>query len=169
MIEEAFGGGMMPGNGCLLDRPVAGSVAWSPFRAASRPVNADYMRFAVRETTPFWARQQTRRFLGRCRGIGQDEADIAELLVSELVTNAYEASEATWTIGVSLRQFPCFLFIEVLDSSPESPVMVQPDPSAPSGRGLQLVNELSKGWGYFYLPGGLKAVYCTLSLSVASH
>jgi hypothetical protein len=140
----------MPGNGCLLDRPVAGSVAWSPFSASSRPVSAYYLRFAALETTPLWSREQTRRFLARCRGIGPDVADTAELLVSELATHAYQVSESTWTIGLSLRRFPQSLLIEVIDASPEPPVLAKPDPLSPSGRGLQLVDELSSAWGYFY-------------------
>lgn len=154
----------MSGNGVLLDRPVAGSVAWSPFRAESRPVSADYMRFAVMDTSPFWARQQTRCFLGKCGDVGEDAVATAELLVSELVTNAYEASDIDSTIGLSLRRFPQFLLIEVIDSSPKPPVLTEDDPDALNGRGLRLVAELSKAWGYFYLPGGLKDVYCTLPL-----
>jgi anti-sigma regulatory factor (Ser/Thr protein kinase) len=151
-------------NGSLLDRPVTGSVAWPPMRTASRPVNADYMHFAAMETTPFWARQQTRYFLDRCRGISQETAQDAQLLVSELVTNAYEASESTWAIGLSLRRFPRFLLIEVIDSSMQVPKLTNADDGALGGRGLRLVNELSNGWGYFYLPGCLKDVYCTLPL-----
>lgn len=154
----------MSGNGDLLDRPVAGSVAWSPFRAESRPVSADYMRFAVMDTSPFWARQQTRCFLGKCGDVSEDTVATAELLVSELVTNAYAASDITATIGLSLRRFPKFLLVEVIDSSPAPPVLTEDDPDALNGRGLQLVTELSKAWGYFYLPGGLKDVYCTLPL-----
>ena len=43
-------------------------------------------------TSPFWARRYTRQFLDSCRGISEDTAEAAELVVSELVTNAVRFS-----------------------------------------------------------------------------
>ena len=51
-------------------------------------IDAGTFALATLPTSPFWARRYIRQFLDSCRGIGIDTADTAELLVSELVTNA---------------------------------------------------------------------------------
>ncbi len=68
--------------------PAPGS-AWAP-RWPGSPIAIDAGTFALARlpTSPFWARRYMRQFLGSCRGIGSGTADTAELLVSELVTNA---------------------------------------------------------------------------------
>ena len=40
------------------------------------------------------------------------------------------------------------------------PVLTDADDEAESGRGLVLVDALSKEWSYFFPPGGGKVVYC---------
>ena len=51
-------------------------------------IDAGTFALVTLPTSAFWARRYIRHFLGSCRGISVDTADTAELLVSELVTNA---------------------------------------------------------------------------------
>jgi anti-sigma regulatory factor (Ser/Thr protein kinase) len=168
----------MTANGRLLERPITGSVVRSAMSASPRPLNADHMHFAALATAPFWARQYTRMFLRHCHGITTDTAENAELLVSELVTNAYLSTcnssvpkpsysqrVSAEVISLSLRRFRNGLLIEVIDSSPEPPVLIQADSSTESGRGLMLVDSLSQEWGYFPMPNGGKVVYCFVRIT----
>jgi anti-sigma regulatory factor (Ser/Thr protein kinase) len=85
------------------------------------------------------------------------------VLISELVTNSYIAMTGTCAtpIEFSLRLFDDHLLIEVIDSSPEPPVLKSPELTAIGGRGLSLVDSLSDEWGYFW-HRDRKVVYCTL-------
>jgi anti-sigma regulatory factor (Ser/Thr protein kinase) len=149
--------------------------AWQSARPGQpRPVDAGAFALVTLPTSPFWARRYTRLFLGSCRGISQDAAETADLLVSELVTNAVRfAGDCTRTLRypehpnaslilVSLRYFPGCLLIEVHDSDSNPPVRPPADDDAENGRGLMLVDALSKEWSYFFPPDGGKVVYCLL-------
>jgi anti-sigma regulatory factor (Ser/Thr protein kinase) len=160
-----------------LTRPVAGS-AWLSGRAHQpRPLNAGSLALATLPSSPFWARRYTRHFLRSFCGISGDTAETAELLVSELVTNAVRfsvdpARELTYServsarlISLSLRHFPVGLLIEVFDTDVNPPVLINADAEAENGRGLMLVGALCKEWSYFLPPGGGKVVYCFLDTS----
>ena len=104
-------------------------------------------------------------------------AETAVLLVSELVTNAvrfagdpkraprYSKRADASVISLSLRYFRGSLLIEVFDTDDNPPVLSGRDDYAESGRGLLLVNALSKEWSYFFPPGGGKVVYCVLEIA----
>jgi anti-sigma regulatory factor (Ser/Thr protein kinase) len=154
--------------------PALGS-AWQPVRPGlPRPLDVGSVALVTLPTSPFWARRYTRMFLDSCRGIGEATTETAELLVSELVTNAvrftgdpgptlrYSEHADASVISLSLRHFRGSLLIEVHDTYPDPPVLSSPDDNAESGRGLVLVNALSKEWSYFFPPGGGKVVYCVL-------
>lgn len=95
-------------------------------------------------------------------------ADMAELVVSEMVTNAVVASTAhssslyvsgrvpvTW---VRLFSDSFRLVIEVWDQAPGVPVEGKAAPDDESGRGLPLVDALTDGrWGWLPGPPGLPA------------
>jgi anti-sigma regulatory factor (Ser/Thr protein kinase) len=157
--------------------PAIGS-AWLSHRPGQpRPVDAGTFALVTLPTSPFWARRYTRLFLDSCRGIGADTAEIAELLVSELVTNAvrfagdpartlrYSERANTSLIRLSLRHFPQCLLIEVYDADNNPPIRSLADDQAENGRGLMLVEALSKEWSYFVPPGGGKVVYCILEIA----
>lgn len=87
-------------------------------------------------------------------------AETAELIVSELVTNAVRASTGLPERQYSLPTVRLWLsadhervLIEVWDADERMPVCEQPDPDAEHGRGLFLVETLSEGWGT-YRPAG---------------
>ncbi|MET7454766.1 ATP-binding protein [Streptomyces sp. NPDC005574] len=102
---------------------------------------------------------------GRLRDWDLDSlADLAALLVSELVTNALR--HATGPIGVSLVR-PAVpgdvLRVEVSDPIPDPPRERAARPEDESGRGLQLVAHTSRRWGT--RPGGAgKTVWFELAV-----
>jgi anti-sigma regulatory factor (Ser/Thr protein kinase) len=162
-------------------RPLAGPVTGSAWLSARpgqpRPLDAGRFALVTLPTSPFWARRYTRFFLDSCRGISAGTAETAELLVSELVTNAvrfsgdparslrYSERADASLISLSLRHFREFLLIEVYDTDNNPPIRSHPDDHAESGRGLMLVDALSKEWSYFFPPGGGKVVYCFLEIT----
>jgi anti-sigma regulatory factor (Ser/Thr protein kinase) len=84
------------------------------------------------------ARKQTRKAL--CDwGLG-NHADLAALLVSEIVTNAICHGEGAARIGVSHADG--HLRVEVHDDGAGRPVRRQPDTDDESGRGLALIDGL---------------------------
>ncbi|MFC1412787.1 SpoIIE family protein phosphatase [Streptacidiphilus sp. N1-12] len=71
--------------------------------------------------------------------------DTAELLVSELVTNAVRYSEAP--IGLRLSRTGRTLLVEVSDPLPDPPLERVSAGTDEGGRGLQLVHQLADSWG----------------------
>jgi anti-sigma regulatory factor (Ser/Thr protein kinase) len=156
--------------------PPPGS-AWAARRPGG-PLAIDVGTFALATlpTSPFWARRYIRKFLGSCQGIGIDTADTAELLISELVTNAvrfasgpvpaqeYSGRVNAGIIWLSVRHFGRGLLIEVFDTDASPPVFAEAAEDAENGRGLFIVDALSKQWSYFFPPGGGKVVYCFLEI-----
>ena len=89
-------------SGVTADVGPAPGSAWQPARpGVPRPLEAGWFTLVTLPTSPFWARRYTRTFLDSCRGIGEDTAQTAELLVSELVTNAVRfAGDPARTLAV---------------------------------------------------------------------
>jgi anti-sigma regulatory factor (Ser/Thr protein kinase) len=86
----------------------------------------------------------------------------AELLVSELVTNAVQITQAdarTAPVRLWLLAGRARLLMLVWDASPLPPVRVSPDGEAENGRGLLLVEALSTRWDHFGHHGGGKVVW----------
>ena len=110
------------------------------------------------------ARLQVRAALG-LRGLGE-YADDAEIITSELVTNAVQhaCANGTQTIGVTLTQAgsPAAVTVAVSDSSPHGPIKRDTAAGSEQGRGLQIVEALSAHWGWRQEDGG-KAVFAVLA------
>jgi len=111
-----------------LPGPAIGS-AWESARPGQpQPLDSGTFALVALPTAPFWARRYTRSFLDSCPGMNEDTAETAELLVSELVTNAVRfAGNLTRTlryseranaslISLSIRHFREGLLIEVYDT-----------------------------------------------------
>jgi anti-sigma regulatory factor (Ser/Thr protein kinase) len=87
-------------------------------------------------------------------------SDVAELVVSELVTNALRHGllSARWMPGEHpirlrlLRQDP-YLMCMVTDPDPVGPVRIESHGGAEGGRGLQVVESCSARWGWQPLDG----------------
>jgi anti-sigma regulatory factor (Ser/Thr protein kinase) len=91
-------------------------------------------------------------------------ADTVELLVTELVTNAVQASASV--IGpayppvlLRLSSEGHYVLIEVWDGSARPPVMADVDLMSESGRGLHLVDALSTKWSWYFPETGGKIVW----------
>src|ERR1035441_8168102 len=174
MTEQAIA----RGGGATADVGPATGSAWQSTRSGQpRPLDAGRFALVTLPTSPFWARRYTRSFLGSCRGVSEDTAATAELLVSELVTNAvrfagdpartlrYSGRASASLVSLSLRHFREGLLIEVYDTDNNPPIRSSPDDDAENGRGLMLVDALSKEWSYFFPEGGGKVVYCFLEIT----
>jgi anti-sigma regulatory factor (Ser/Thr protein kinase) len=91
----------------------------------------------------------------------------AELLVSELVTNAITASLAMGRpnpppVIVRLYSLPPVVVIEVWDQSPRDLKMAPADAEAEHGRGLMMVEAFSADWGTERFGDESKLVWCRL-------
>jgi hypothetical protein len=69
----------------------------------------------------------------------------AELLVTELATNAVEHAESPFSVCVDIRG--AIVHIEVINDTPELLATVTQQPSEKGGFGLRLVEALSSHWG----------------------
>ena len=127
------------------------------FMLPSTPESVRIARFHIRAALGF-------------HDLGQ-YADDAEIITSELVTNAirHACCDVTATIGVTLAQAQDqeAVIVVVSDTSPQGPVMRTPPADSEPGRGLQIVQALSVHWGWHPEPRG-KAVYAILAREAAS-
>jgi len=142
------------------DRPEEAAELW-PLRS--------FLEFGALPGAVPCARLHTRHLLREWRlaVLG----DSAELLVSELVTNALRASRETGSTGgcptvrLWLRADGRRLLISVWDASPR-PLAPPPRAAAVSdaegGRGLLLVDTLSDRWDWYFPDGGGKVVWVLL-------
>ena len=110
------------------------------------------------------ARLQVRAALG-LRGLGE-YADDAEIITSELVTNAVQhvGDNGTQTIEVTITyaESPAAVTITVSDSSPRGPIRRDTPAGSEQGRGLQIIEALSAHWGW-RREGGGKVVFAMLA------
>lgn len=83
-------------------------------------------------------------------------ADSTELLVSELTTNAIQASAPLANAGIRLWLASDRERAVILgwDASPGTPVPADPGQDAEDGRGLLLVQALSLRWGWHFRASG---------------
>jgi hypothetical protein len=96
-------------------------------------------------------------------GIAED----ACLIASELVTNAFLSTRAErrsdpirlWVLGSERT-----VLLLVWDSSTPAPVLSVPSDEAENGRGLMIVEALSREWGSYQADGG-KVVWSALTQS----
>ena len=98
--------------------------------------------------------RRTRAFVGsmaRGWGLG-DVGSLAELLVSEVVTNAVEHGTSGGTVEITA--LPAGLRVEVTDRSAGLPELRHPTAREPTGRGLAIVDQLSRWWGVERVAGG---------------
>ncbi|MGZ4436754.1 MAG: ATP-binding protein [Nocardioides sp.] len=126
------------------DSPLATDAAWS--YSADLPPEPPSVRAA-------------RSFVAACLA-EQDLAHLADdvrLVASELVTNALK--HAGTPCMVTLEGFVSSVRLAVWDGSTLAPVPVTGSGVDEGGRGLVLVEELSREWGVATGPGGGKAVW----------
>ncbi|MFD3488796.1 ATP-binding protein [Streptomyces sp. NPDC058665] len=137
--------------------------AWDRLMLAAVPSAASCARAFAKYTLRWWDATHV--------------MDDALLVVSELVTNAVTATgpkttTPTWTdvkaehiLGVQLRVVDMHLYVEVWDRSRELPGTKHPTVDVENGRGLLLVEALTKRWGTSQSSAGGKVVWAEWELS----
>ena len=122
-----------------------------------------------------------RRFVTTTLQTWQVSAEVieaAELVVSELTTNAVERTllltprmdreteseppDTTVVVWVRVRLHGSGVVVEVWDGDQSPPVMQSQSLDAEHGRGLFLVAELSRQWGYYWPGVGGKVVWAMM-------
>lgn len=145
------------------------------------------LELATVPSAAWWARRHTADAFTMW-GYGA-VVETAELLVSELVTNAirqatpptdettlcpscsrpfdgsgYRELDKVDRITVTLVATDEALFIEVGDRDPRPPVVSEDDVFDEGGQGLRLVIGLAKAWSFYHPREGGKVVWCELAL-----
>jgi anti-sigma regulatory factor (Ser/Thr protein kinase) len=106
---------------------------------------------------------QARQFVEdqlRPAGAGEDTLSHAQLLVTELVTNA--ARHAQSAVDLTIVGEHGRVRIEARDDSTAIPMATQVDTET-RHRGLQLIEDLSEGWGVDVRGDDGKTVWCELA------
>lgn len=101
-------------------------------------------------------------------GVTGDPAESVELVVSELVTNAVQASAMLTdpvpaAVQMWLLRDVSRVLVEVADLVAGQPAAGHPDDSDVHGRGLMIVGAVSDDWGTYALPAGGKVVWASLA------
>jgi anti-sigma regulatory factor (Ser/Thr protein kinase) len=149
------GAGFLPAPPLLAD---PGTVPAPPAATCTLPANAGSVK-AGRDFTRATLREW---------GMGA-VTDLAELVVSELVTNALRhgipaargPGERHYVRLRLLAQAP-FVMCMVADPARSIPVVKDADPAAESGRGLTVVEACCVRWGWHLLDEGGKVVWALL-------
>jgi anti-anti-sigma regulatory factor/anti-sigma regulatory factor (Ser/Thr protein kinase) len=118
----------------------------------------------VRDTYKAWRVLLDDQDGAAARAATAELVERAELLASELVTNALVHARTDVRLRLSLRDDR--LHIGVHDGGRRLLRLVGGGAEAEAGRGLLLVERLSRAWGVYRPPEGGKVVWCVLSLEV---
>ncbi|MGW4198328.1 ATP-binding protein [Streptomyces sp. NPDC005004] len=112
------------------------------------------------------AREAVGALLARVRPVpARRVVQDAQLVVSELVTNAFKHAVGPFALLLELSPDGGALRIGVKDGSPDPPRPQPPDPGRIGGHGLRLVTLLCAAWEVTPQRGG-KQVTATLPLTV---
>src|SRR4051794_4479230 len=160
--REASGGAMSPEypGGRVSSEPPPGSTpVRAPEAAAEQPTPdvAPVMTLGGLDDVP-----RARRFTAeRLRpAVGGDLVDAAQLVATELVTNALLHGHRPVSLRVSGPSGGAVL-VEVADANPMLPEQSIGGEDEMTGRGLALIDALAERWGAEEVTGG-KVVWCEL-------
>ena len=104
---------------------------------------------------------RARRYVAQhCADMSSDVRSIAQLLTSEVVTNALE--HGAGDIWLRLSRADCALRVEVTDASVAPPRRQQAPPESLRGRGLMILESLASTWGVTPAEPAGKTVWFTL-------
>ena len=95
-------------------------------------------------------------------GVNDVSVENARIVVSELVANALTHSIDVFTLTLRLAENG--VLVEVWDSSDTLPVVGLPDGLSINGRGMFLVDALSKEWSVTHESEGGKTVWARIAL-----
>lgn len=122
-------------------------------------------RFAAGADAPLAARRFVTSVLGRRPYLGLVAPDAAQLVVSELATNAVIHAGTPFSVTVALNGSAIRISVRDWDGSP--PIVRDAEPAARSGRGLRLVDAAADDWGVERDRDG-KTVWADLPLGEAT-
>lgn len=135
-----------------LDQAV--SCVSSVARRRREQINLSCDRFSPRRSR-VWIRNQLTEW-------GLEDPAPAELVGTELVDNAIIHAGSPSVLRADLQSGA--LSIAVLDDDPRPPRLVPIGERADGGRGLVIVDQLTRAWGSSPRPGGGKIVWAVMSL-----
>jgi len=93
----------------------------------------------------------------------RDVADAVAVMTSELATNSIRHTASEFEVGIDRTSRT--IRVEVTDRGSGAPTVFSPDPTATSGRGLHIVEQLSDDWGVTAVTDrNTKTVWFTVSL-----
>jgi anti-anti-sigma factor len=152
-----------------LDEAVADAGRRPPYlrdelRLPPSPAAPAAARRFVRETCQAWRLLLDDQNDAIRRTAAEELVERAELVASELVTNALVHARTDVKLWLSLREQR--LRIGVHDGGRRLLRLVVGDAEAEAGRGLLLVERLSRAWGVYRPPEGGKVVWCVLGMEV---
>jgi anti-sigma regulatory factor (Ser/Thr protein kinase) len=93
------------------------------------------------------------------------QVDAVELMVSELATNSVKHAHSAFKVSIADARGE--IRVEVRDTGRGQPVLRSPTPLEPSGRGLCIVEALSRAWGSVDSAHG-KTVWFTLASTASA-
>ena len=163
----------LPDNVCLPGGMLAGRELDFPYPARALGVN--FLTLAAVPAAVGRSRELVRLGLDRW-GLASLAAD-AEMMVSELATNAIQATGRTdadatrddagddaAAFQVRLLLFEAGIVIEVWDADPAPPAPQHGTGEEEGGRGLMIVAALSAKWDWFPAPQGGKVVWAECAI-----
>ncbi|WP_330852779.1 ATP-binding protein [Lentzea sp.] len=107
---------------------------------------------------------QLRQWAAKALADLDDDHLLAVLLVAtELVTNAYDHASGPLRLLVRRSAVPCEVSVSVDDDSSERPAVGRSRLGDARGRGLLMVESVSKNWGVRPLPEGGKRVWALIA------
>ena len=92
-----------------------------------------------------------------------DRAEVAELLTSELVTNAIVHGRGAVELSILLEGGRLHVCVE--DANESIPIVCRVGTDREHGRGMAIVNTLATSWGVAPRPAGGKTVWFDLDLT----
>ena len=130
-------------------------------RGTPPPLLDDEVVLTARSSAPRQARHWVMRAVAAA-GVGGASNQVIELLAGELVSNAVKHGPAEEPVRVAVRVDGYVVRVAVTDQGGGTPQVRHPEPTAPSGRGMALVEALSTAWGSARLPDGGTTVWFEL-------
>lgn len=118
------------------------------------------------ERAPGAARRAVRAALAGW-GVAECDIDVAELLTSEVVTNAVRHGRVSGVVKVRVRVMDGRLRVDVTDPEPGLPRVMAASDTDEGHRGMAIVAVCADAWGWYPVAGG-KSVWWTQVLDVGS-
>ena len=127
-------------------------------RGTPPPLLDDELVVVAERSAPRAARHWVMRAIAGA-GVGGASNQVIELLTGELVSNAVVHGPAGEPVRVAVRVDGPVVRVAVSDRGGGTPRVRHAEPTAPSGRGMALVEALSTVWGSARLPDGGTTVW----------